>query len=193
MIKTIRKSNGKLVQFEPERLNKWASWADKRGIIWSEVTMEAMKRVYEGCTTKEMHQAMIDVCIDKQSQEYSDMAGRLLLGIIYKEAFGGFTKVPNLYVFVNNMEVLGLWEKMDYSREELEYLQGFIVHSKDISYGYAVLKQFRDKYGIRDFMDSLLCIFISLFRKKLDSCNIRIVEESKLGVNPFCHDVKLML
>ena len=53
--------------------------------------MEAMKRVYEGCTTKEMHQAMIDVCVDKQTQEYSDMAGRLLLGIIYKEAFGGFT------------------------------------------------------------------------------------------------------
>ncbi len=39
---------------------------------------------------------------------------------------------------------------MDYSQEELEYLQGYIVHSKDISYGYAVLKQFRDKYGIRD-------------------------------------------
>ncbi len=150
MIKTIKKSNGTVVSFDPERLNKWASWADKRGIIWSEVTMEAMKRVYEGCTTKEMHQAMIDVCVDKQTQEYSDMAGRLLLGIIYKEAFGGFTKVPTLVTFVKNMERAGLWEKMDYSQEELEYLQGYIVHSKDISYGYAVLKQFRDKYGIRD-------------------------------------------
>lgn len=150
MIKTIKKSNGTVVSFDPERLNKWASWADKRGIIWSEVTMEAMKRVYDGCTTKEMHQAMIDVCVDKQTQEYSDMAGRLLLGIIYKEAFGGFTKVPTLITFVKNMERAGLWEKMSYSQEELEYLQGYIVHSKDISYGYAVLKQFRDKYGIRD-------------------------------------------
>lgn len=156
MIEKIRKSNGELVDFDASRLNKWGSWADKRGIIWSEVVMEATKRVYEGCTTREMQQAMIDVCIDKQTKEHSDMAGRLLLGIIYKEAFGGFTKVPRLLAAVKSYQARGLWEEMDYTDAELEYLQGFIVHSKDENYGYAVLKQFRDKYGIRDIKSGKL-------------------------------------
>ncbi len=33
MIKTIKKSNGTVVSFDPERLNKWASWADKRDYL----------------------------------------------------------------------------------------------------------------------------------------------------------------
>lgn len=150
MIKNIRKSSGELVPFDASRLNKWASWADKRGIIWSGVTVEALKRVYEGCSTKDMHQALIDVCVDKQTPEYSAMAGRVLLGMIYKEAFGGYTQIPTLINFVEKMVDKGLWEEMDYSESELENLQGYIVHSKDENYGYAVLKQFRDKYGIRD-------------------------------------------
>lgn len=150
MIKNIRKSSGELVPFDASRLNKWASWADKRGIIWSGVTVEALKRVYEGCSTKDMHQALIDVCVDKQTPEYSAMAGRVLLGMIYKEAFGGYTQIPVLRSFITRMVGKGLWESMDYTVEEIDNLQGYIVHSKDENYGYSVLKQFRDKYGIRD-------------------------------------------
>jgi ribonucleoside-diphosphate reductase alpha chain len=150
MIKHVVKSNGQVVPFEPERLNRWGEWADRLGVLWSEVVLEATKRCHDGCTTRELHQAMIDVCIDKQSQNYSDMAGRLLLGLIYKEAFGGFTKIPTLQDFYKGMVSKGLWEEMDYSEAELLVLANFIEHSKDLGYGYAVLKQFRDKYGIKD-------------------------------------------
>lgn len=150
MITNVVKSDGTIVPFEPERLNKAAIFGADNNLIWSQVALDAYKRLYDGCTTKEVHQAMINVCVDKKDQVHSDMAGRLLIGQIYKEAFGGFTKIPTINQFYHKMVGLGYWENMGYSEEDLTYLQDYIDHTKDLSYGYAVLKQFRDKYGIKD-------------------------------------------
>src|SRR5699024_2550778 len=77
-------------------------------------------------------------------------------GQIYKEAFGGFTKIPSLPSFYNDMVEKGYWEDMGYSFTELNTLGTVIDHSKDLGYGYAVLKQFRDKYGIKDTLKDTL-------------------------------------
>lgn len=158
MIKFVKKSDGSVVPFEAERMNKAALFASEEDVgIWSDIALDASRRLYDGCTTREVHQAMIDACVDRKDQRYSDYAGRLMVGQIYKEAYGGFTKIPHLIDFYEKMVSLGLWEDMGYNAFELMDLEKNVInHSKDLKYGYAVLKQFRDKYGIKDNVDDHL-------------------------------------
>ncbi|WNT48172.1 ribonucleoside-diphosphate reductase large subunit [Salmonella phage SPLA5a] len=118
--------------------------------------MDAYKRLYDGCTTREVNQALIDACVSRKDEAHSRMAGRVLIGQIYKEAYGGFSKIPALYNFYHEMIEKGYWEDMGYGQMELVELESVINHSKDLDYGYAVLKQFRDKYGIKDNINDVL-------------------------------------
>lgn len=156
MINTVVKSDGSVVPFEPERLNKAAIFGDDGNGNWSYISMDAYKRLYDGCTTREVNQALIDACVSRKDEAHSRMAGRVLIGQIYKEAFGGFKKIPSLTEFYQDMVMRGYWEEMGYTGPELLSFDQVIDHSKDLSYGYAVLKQFRDKYGIKDNINDIL-------------------------------------
>lgn len=156
MITKVIKSDGSEVVFDPERLNKAAIFGDDGNGNWSHIALDAYKRLYDGCTTKEVNQAIIDACISRKDEAHARMAGRVLVGQIYKEAFGGFTKIPSLPNFYHRMVDSGHWEDMKYTGLELTALEAVIDHSKDLSYGYAVLKQFRDKYGIKDAVNDIL-------------------------------------
>lgn len=156
MITTVVKSDGTRVPFEPERLNKAAIFGAENKEIWSQIALDAYKRLYDGCTTREVHQAMINACTDRKDEIHSRFAGRLLIGQIYKEAFGGFTHIPSLSSFYYSMIERGYWEDMGYDVLELLEFNVAIDHSKDLGYGYAVLKQFRDKYGIKDNINDVL-------------------------------------
>lgn len=156
MITKVIKSDGSEVVFDPERLNKAAIFGDDGNGNWSHIALDAYKRLYDGCTTKEVNQAIIDACISRKDEAHARMAGRVLVGQIYKEAFGGFTKIPSLPNFYHRMVDSGYWEDMWYTGLELTALEAVIDHSKDLSYGYAVLKQFRDKYGIKDAVNDIL-------------------------------------
>ncbi|WP_115447707.1 ribonucleoside-diphosphate reductase subunit alpha [Escherichia coli] len=156
MITKVIKSDGSEVVFDPERLNKAAIFGDDGNGNWSHIALDAYKKLYDGCTTKEVNQAIIDACISRKDEAHARMAGRVLVGQIYKEAFGGFTKIPSLPNFYHRMVDSGYWEDMKYTGLELTALEAVIDHSKDLSYGYAVLKQFRDKYGIKDAVNDIL-------------------------------------
>lgn len=150
MIRHVKKSDGSIQEFDPERINRWLSWASNYGVDWSEIAADVVKRCHDGCSTADLQWATIEACIDKQTQAHANMAGRVLIGNIYKEAFGGFRKIPTLAVFYEKMRILDLWEEMNYSQSELDFLGLHINHYKDLNYGYAVVKQFRDKYAIKD-------------------------------------------
>lgn len=150
MIKNIRKSDGTLQPFDASRLNRWGEFADQYGANWSEIVLDAVNRCYDECSTSELQAAIIDACVDRQTYAHSMMAGRVLVGTIYKEAFGGFRKVPALKDFYKSMVDKNLWIRMNYTEEELDEIGEMIDHSKDLEYGYAIIKQFRDKYAIRN-------------------------------------------
>lgn len=150
MIKEVVKSNGKVVPFDPDKLNTWAQWADKIGLDWSNIALQAFKKCHDGCTTRELQQAMIDACRDKKDEYHLMLAGRLLIGNIYKEAFGGHDKIPSLSEFYKKMTGLGFWEYMDYSEEDLEKLNALLDHERDLNVSYTELSQLRSKYLIMD-------------------------------------------
>lgn len=155
MIRFVTKSNGKKEEFSPEKLRKWSEFS-AGNLNWSEIELEAIKRVYEGVSTKDLHKAMISACVDKKTQAYSDMAGRLLLGMIYKEAHGGFHSIPSFVDFYHKMLKSKHWRKMDYTTEEIEQIGKFIKHDKNLKYGYSVLRQMVDKYLVKDAVNDVV-------------------------------------
>lgn len=154
MIKNVTKSDGTLEPFNPEKLNKWAEFASGHDVDWSAIALEATRKCYDGCTTSELHKAMIDACVEREDHKHLKMAGKLLAGQIYKEAFGGFRKIPPLIDFYMTMVEMNHWERMVYSPMELAELDSVIDHSIDLTYNYTTLHQMRDKYLIKNRVEN---------------------------------------
>lgn len=149
-IKTVIKSNGESVPFDAEKFNKKTRWAADRKVNWSDISLKALKRLTDGCTTLDIDKAIIDTCVEEFDEKHFMLAGRVLAGVIYKEAFGGFKNIPTLKDHMLNMSLLGYWETLPYSGAELKYLEEVIDHPKDLNMSYPEIKQINDKYVIRD-------------------------------------------
>lgn len=148
MISKIKKRNGDIVDFDPEKLTRWAKWAGCVGADWFAIVGDAYKRCPDECTTQDLQNAMIQACADKEDTPHLKMAGRLLMGSVYKEAFGGI--VPSVQEMYITMVDKGLWESMGYSILDLSEAQGFIDHERDLHSVHSVVHQITTKYAIRD-------------------------------------------
>ncbi len=150
MINFVIKSNGEREEFDADKLNKWAEFAAHYEVDWSAIALEAYRKCYDGCRTLELHQAMIDACVEREDHKHLKMAGRLLLGAIYKEAHGGYSKIPSLADFYERMISMNHWEKMNYSAEEIEALNEVIDHDYNLKYNFTTLQSMKDKYLIKN-------------------------------------------
>lgn len=150
MIKTVIKRNGDAVAFDPTKLSKWAEWASCVGVDWFEIVGDAYKKCSDGVSTQELHKALISACIDKETTASLLMAGRLMIGEIYADVFGGVEHIPTLSSFYNKMITEGYWEDMGYSPEELEHLQDIIDHTLDFNLSSTQVMQDVQKYLISD-------------------------------------------
>lgn len=148
MISKIKKRNGNVVDFDPEKLTRWAKWAGCVGADWFAIVGDAYKRCPDECTTQDLQNAMIQACADKEDTPHLKMAGRLLMGSVYKEAFGGV--VPSVQEMYITMVDKGLWESMGYSILDLSEAQAFIDHERDLHSVHSVVHQITTKYAIRD-------------------------------------------
>ena len=146
----IKKRNGELEDFSPDKLNKWAEWAADIGVDWSSVVLEACRKCYDGCSTVDLHSSMIAACVDMETTQHLKMAGRLYIGALIKETFGSLDSVPTLKDMYHNMVGQGLWADMNYSESDLDYLNTVIDHSKDFSTSLTELKQITEKYALVD-------------------------------------------
>lgn len=148
MISKIKKRNGDVVDFDPDKLTRWAKWAGCVGADWFAIVGDAYKRCPDECTTQDLQNAMIQACADKEDTPHLKMAGRLLMGSVYKEAFGGV--VPTVQELYIKMVDKGLWESMGYSILDLSEAQAFIDHERDLHSVHSVVHQITTKYAIRD-------------------------------------------
>lgn len=150
MIETIFKRDGVEVPFDENKLIRWAKWAKVVGVDWFAIVGETYKRCPDRCTTKDLTNTMIQVCADHEDEPHMKMAGRLLIGDVYKEAFGGHENIPTVAEMYAKMIGLGFWEDMDYSPEDLEVAQKFILHDRDLNSIHSVVHQISTKYSVTD-------------------------------------------
>lgn len=155
IIDTVIKQDGTEVPFDPEKLNKKARWAAARKINWSSIALNTLKRLSNKCKTKDIDKALIDTCVENFDEQSFMLAGRVLAGIIYKEAYGGFKSIPTLRDHHDKMVSRGYWEALPYSAEDFKKLEDAIDHNKDLSYSYPEIKQISDKYVIRNRVEEI--------------------------------------
>lgn len=144
MVKFVKKRNGSIEKFDPTKLNQWAEWAANKNVGWSDVLLEAIRSLPETAKSEDIQTALINSCVNRG---YSQMAARLLLGQIFKEAYGGFN-IPSFKSFYKNAVTMGYWGDFGYSDSELDYIDSFIDHPKDFEYEYCTVRQFYDKYAV---------------------------------------------
>lgn len=148
MVQYVIKRDGTIEEFSSDKLNKWAEWAsDSCGVSWSDVLLTAVKAMPDTISTADIHRSLIKTCIEMKDKGHVKMAARLLVGQIYKEAFGDYS-IPSLKDYYHEMVDAGHWDFIQYSDEALDQLDTVIDHTKDFTYEYATVRQFYDKYAI---------------------------------------------
>ncbi|AUS02780.1 ribonucleotide reductase R1 subunit [Vibrio phage 2.275.O._10N.286.54.E11] len=152
MIKNVIKRNGETVPFDAEKLNRWAEYATKMKVNWSEIVFNTVEKLHDNVTTLQIHQAMIDACTDKKKEEYLNVAARLLRGDLYKNVYG--SEVPDAFSTTYAKLVRdGFWEDFNLTADELEILDATVDYTQDKTYEYASLCQFIDKYAISKYIN----------------------------------------
>lgn len=193
MISYVTKRDGSVVEFDAEKLNQWSIWASNNcNIRWSDIVFGAIRKVYDKIPTTDLQKALIETCLEKRTDGHTKMAANLLVGVIYKEAFGDFS-IPHLKDYYHEMVEDGWWIDMGYTDTELDYLDTVIDHTRDFTYSYATLKQFADKYGIKSFgrlVESPQMTFIGVAmanmvdeENRLESIRIAYEKLSMLKIN----------
>ena len=147
MIEVIVKRDGSKQPFDAGKLNKWAAWAAKslgNYVDWSSVALTAVSTLPKECTSKQLQERLIKVCIDNDSWSYNKMAGRLYAALLNREVFpNGKPTVKQLHVSLNS---LGLMVPLNYSEEEYKQVEKLIDHNLDFNSTHFELHQVRYKY-----------------------------------------------
>tara|TARA_B100001105_G_scaffold254421_1_gene250242 strand:+ start:51 stop:2348 length:2298 start_codon:yes stop_codon:yes gene_type:complete len=194
VVKTVIKSDGVEQPFDAEKLNRWGEWATKNDLSWSDIVMKTLDQLFDKCTTKDIHQAMINVCVDKKDDKHLDFAARLLRGSVYKDVYGG---APTTFTeSYNKLKGSGYWQDFNLSSGDLLKIESVFDPQFDKTYEYTSLLQFVDKYSMREFTDkgyrlvetpqlALMGISLALFQQ--DSLEhalnfYRIIRERKLNI-----------
>lgn len=150
MIHNITKRDGSTEEFSSDKLNKWAEYATKVGGNWGEIARNTFKRLSEGCTSQDVHDTMIDVCLQKETIEYSRVAARLEVASIRKN-MQYILSVDDRSNFKDIYEAMldfGVWDDSVFPGYSPEWEEVYSNLSK-IKMEYWQLKQWTDKYSCR--------------------------------------------
>lgn len=148
MIKKVIKRDKSVEDLDPNKLNKWAQYATKTGGNWSEIALSTYKRLPEVVSSADIHQTMINVCVQKQDIVYSRIAARLEQATIRKnmERHLGVSDRDTFEEIFNAMVSKGVWSKEvlpDYNKD-WEKLYSEIYPTK---LEYWQIVQWGDKYS----------------------------------------------
>jgi ribonucleoside-diphosphate reductase alpha chain len=153
----VEKRSGEKELLNFEKINKILLWATENinGVYASDIAMNAKLQIYDGISTKEIHNVLIRATADMISEKnpnYQYVAGNLLNYKIRKDVFGG-GDLPKLYDLVKKNVSIGIYDPLfleNYTEEDFDKYDKIINHSRDFNFTYAGIQQLVDKYLLKD-------------------------------------------
>ena len=153
----VLKRSGNLEDVCTQKITEVVKWASEglSQVSAANVVMNAKLQFFDGISTQEIHKALTKSAADLISEytpEYQQLAGRLLMTSLRKEAFGQHTP-PEFFEHVSKLVESGKYDKelmTKYSQDEIEVLGRFIDHSADMEYTYSAMSQWQGKYLVQD-------------------------------------------
>lgn len=152
----VTKRDGRLENLDIEKIHRVVIWAaEGLDVSPSEVELKAQIQLYNGIRTEDIHATLIKSAADLISLEnpdYQYMAARLAVFNIRKIAYGEYTP-PRLYTHIQSMIEKGIYDKEileKYTEEEIDLIESFVDHNRDMNFAYAGIKQMESKYLVQN-------------------------------------------
>ncbi len=150
-MKTIIKRNGTLELFSANKLNQWGAWAAKtlgNGVDWGSVVLETVTQLPNECSSLQLQETLINVCLSRKSWEYNRMAGRLYSSLLMRLLYEN--NIPTVQALHKELLDADIMVKLDYSDEEYAEIENIIDHKIDLKYPHYQINQLRFKYALRN-------------------------------------------
>ncbi len=154
----VRKRSGALEVLDLNKMHKMVEEAckDLASVSASQIEINSGIQFYDGITTAEIQEILIRSAsdlIDLDNPNYQFVAARLLLFALRKQLWGRMHEHPSLGDHAQQCVLRGIYDKyffIHYSDEEIEKMDSFIDHERDMLFTYAGLRQVVDKYLVQD-------------------------------------------
>lgn len=148
----VTKRDGSTESLNIEKIHKVTEWAcNGLAVSQSELEVEAHLLFFPGIKTSQIHDALINAAAglnSVESQDYTFVAGRLLLQKLYKESWNSIS-YPTLRAYIEKgVDAKRLDAKL--LSFDLEALNAHIDPSRDLQFTYIGLQTLADRYFIRD-------------------------------------------
>ncbi|KII79450.1 class 1a ribonucleoside-diphosphate reductase subunit alpha [Vibrio renipiscarius] len=154
---TVTKRDGRKENIDLEKLHRVITWAAEGldNVSVSQVELKAHIQFYDGITTSDIHETIIKSAADLISEEtpdYQYLAARLAVFHLRKKAYGQY-EPPKLFDHVSRLVEMGKYDSHildDYTKAELEELDNYLQHTRDLDFSYAAVKQLEGKYFVQN-------------------------------------------
>ncbi|USH01519.1 ribonucleoside-diphosphate reductase subunit alpha [Grimontia kaedaensis] len=154
---TVQKRSGVKENIDLDKIHRVITWAAEGldNVSVSQVELRSHIQFYDGIKTEDIHETIIKAAADLISEEtpdYQYLAARLAVFHLRKKAYGQF-EPPTLFNHVSKMVDMGKYDKHlleDYTAEELNILDSYIDHWRDMNFSYAAVKQLEGKYLVQN-------------------------------------------
>lgn len=153
MTSLVTKRDGSQEPFDTDKFNRVAMYgtAGISGVSASAIAMKVHISAKNGIKTTDIHSLMVKAAADlisAESPNYSQVAARLNIGLIRKEALGQYS-YPDLLAHIQKNVFRKVYDKdllKYYSEDEINELGEYMKPERDELFGYAATVQLRGKY-----------------------------------------------
>ena len=153
----VTKRNGSRELLDLDKIHKVVFWATEglAGTSASELEIRSHIQFYSGIKTSEIQETLIKSAADLISEEcpnYQYVAGRLINYHLRKQVYRDYTPWPLLKLVKYNID-LGFYDPTlleVYSEADWVQLDGYVKHTRDETFTYAAMEQWRGKYLVQN-------------------------------------------
>jgi ribonucleoside-diphosphate reductase alpha chain len=160
----VTKRNGEKQLLDLNKIHAVLTWACNgendnlsqiKGVSISQIEMNARLHFYDDMPTKKIHEILIMAAsglISEDFPNYDQVAARLVWFSVRKEAFKSNIP-PDLFTVITKNIWRGVYTKeilSFYTKDEIDHINGFIVHKRDDLFKYAGAEQMRKKYLVQN-------------------------------------------
>ena len=153
----VSKRDGSKEPINLEKIHRVITWASEglENVSVSEVELRSHIQFYDGITTSDIHETIVKSAADLISEnapDYQHLSARLAIFHLRKKAFDRFTP-PALFEHINKMVSSGHYDKQivsDYTKQDIDELDRYLDHDRDLTFSYAAVKQLEGKYLVQN-------------------------------------------
>jgi len=152
---SVKKRNGKLEDFDAEKINRVVEWACEgiQDVSASDVAMNAKLSIHNKMETASIQHVLVESAanlISEDTPNYQFVAARLKIYALRKEVWGE-SEPPRLYDHLRkNKNVYDSCILEMYSESEIHKINKIIRHDRDYLFSNAGIEQMIDKYLLSD-------------------------------------------